>query len=145
MKKNTWLIVANSSLARVFNFEPKRALTEVTVLEHPESRLHNQDLVSDKPGRDFESGGTRRHALEQKTLPKQQQSEIFAKEIADFLEEARNGEEYIALYVSASPSMLGLLRNSFHPATLKVIKGEIDKDMTQMTPHEILSGIPFPY
>lgn len=143
MKKDTWLIVANSSLARIYKIEKRHDLKEIKVLEHPESRLHNLDLVSDKPGRDFESAGIGRHSLEPKVLPKRHEFEIFAKSLADYLENARNQGEFETLYVAASPSLLGLLRQSMHPNTAKLIKGEVDKDMTQMKPHEIPSYLPF--
>jgi protein required for attachment to host cells len=145
MKKDTWLIVANSSLARIYKIEKRSELKELKILEHPESRLHNLDLVSDKPGRDFESTGITRHALQPKVLPKQHEFAIFAKSLADYLENARNQGEFQTLYIAASPALLGLLRHSMHPSTAKLIKGEVDKDMTQMKPHEILSHLPFLY
>lgn len=143
MKKECWLIVANSSLARIFKIEKRHDLKEVKVLEHPESRLHNLDLVSDKPGRDFESAGIGRHALEPKILPKRQEFAVFAKVIADYLENAHQLGEFESLYVAATPSLLGLLRQAMHPNIAKSIKGEIDKDMTQMKPQELPSHLPF--
>lgn len=143
MKKETWLLVANSSIARIFKIEKIQELTEIRTMEHPESRLHNIDLVSDKPGRDFESGGTRRHALEPKTMPKKLEFAIFAKDLADYLEESRNKGQFDALYIAAGPALLGLLRQSLHPNTAKIIKGEINKDMTQMKATEIPSHLPF--
>ena len=143
MKKNSWLIVANSSLARVFTLEKRDQLTELKVLEHPESRLHNLDLVSDKPGRAFESVGGARHALEAKTTPKKQEFAIFAKIIADYLEAAHQNGEFDTLYIAANPSLLGLLRQSLHPQTIKAIKGEVDKDVTHLKLQEISSHLPF--
>lgn len=143
MKKESWLIVANSSIARIFKIEKKHDLYEIKVLEHPESRLRNIDLVSDKPGRDFESFGNARHAMEPKTLPKKHEFELFAKAIADYLETAQNGGEFESLYIAANPSLLGLLRQSLHPNTLKLVKGEIDKDITHLKPQEIPSHLPF--
>lgn len=143
MKKDSWLVVANSSLARIFKFESRQHLKELKVLEHPESRLHNLDLVTDKPGRDFESWGVGRHALEPKVLPKRQEFENFAKDIANHLENAFNQGEFETLYLAASPSLLGLLRQSIHPNILKIIKGEVDKDMTQMKTDEIPPHLPF--
>ena len=143
MKKDNWLLVANSSLARIYKLDKNHQLTELKVLEHPESRLRNSDLVEDKPGRDFESSGTRRHALEQKTSPKKQEFTVFAKLLADYLENARNQGGFDALYIAASPSLLGLLRQSMHANTAKLIKGEVDKDMTLLKPHEIPPLLPF--
>lgn len=145
MKKDSWLVVANSSLARIYKIEKKHDLTEIKVLEHPESRLHNLDLVSDKPGRDFESAGIGRHALEPKVLPKRQEFAVFAKSIADYLESAHNQGEFETLYIAASPSLLGLLRQTLHPNIAKLIKGEADKDMTHIKPQEIPSHLPFLY
>src|SRR5690349_2734094 len=104
-KKESWLVIANSSLARIFKIEKKNQLKEIKVLEHPESRLNNSELVSDKPGRDFESIGTRRHALELKTSPKRHEFAIFAKSLADYLEKAAMQGEYIKLYIAANPSL----------------------------------------
>lgn len=144
MKKETWLLVANSSLARIYKIVNRNQVIELKVLEHPESRLHNGDLVSDKPGRDFESSsGTRRHALEQKTSPKKQEFAIFVKQLTNFLEDACNQGTYDTLYIAASPSILGLLRQSMHPNAAKLIKGEVDKDLTTLKSHELPSHLPF--
>lgn len=143
MKKDSWLLVANSSLARIFKFEKRNELKELKVFEHPESRLHNRDLVSDRPGRDFESMGTVRHALEPKTSPKQVEFIQFAKQLADYLEQACKQGEFETLYIVASPSLLGLLRQSFHPNTIKTIKGEENKDITQIKTSEIPSHLSF--
>lgn len=145
MKKDSWLLVANSSIARIYKIEKKHDLKEIKVLEHPESRLHNLDLVSDKPGRDFESSGIGRHALEPKVLPKRHEFAVFAKSLAEYLENARNEGEFEALYIAASPALLGLLRQSLHPNTTKLIKAEVDKDMTHMKPQEIPDHLSFMY
>jgi len=143
MNKNSWLIVANSSLARLFRFVTLRELEEIKVFEHPESRLHNLDFTTDRPGRDFESMGTGRHALEPKVLPKQQEFEEFAKQLADYLEQARQHGDFDTLYIAASPMLLGMLRQALNPNTTKLIKGEIDKDITHMPIREIPSYLPF--
>jgi protein required for attachment to host cells len=118
-------------------------LVEIKVLEHPESRLRNLDIVSDKPGRDFESVGTTRHGVGHCTTPKKHEFDVFAHEIAAYLREAKDKGEFDQLYISAAPHLLGLLRQAMDPVTLKSIHGETDKDMTQMKPHEILTHLPF--
>ncbi len=143
MKKNSWLLVANGSIARIYKVEKQQSLIEVETLEHPESRLHNRDLVSDKPGRDFESVGFARHSLEPHSSPKQNEFNLFAKHLASYLENARNKGEFDRLYIAAGPALLGLLRQSLDATTTKLVSGEIDKDMTQMRPDEIVSHLPF--
>jgi protein required for attachment to host cells len=143
MKKNSWLLVANSSLARIYKIEKQQSLIELEVLQHPESRLHNRDLVSDKPGRDFESVGSARHSIEPHTTPKEHEFNLFAKHLALYLETAQNKREFERLYIAASPHLLGLLRQALHPSTAKVVSGEVDKDMTHMRSDEIITHLPF--
>ncbi len=143
MKKDTWLIVANSSLARIFKIENRHSLIELAVLEHPESRLHTRDLVSDKPGRDFERIGPARHSIESQTSPKQQEFNYFAKQLAKYLEEALAKGEFNRLYLAASPGLLGILRQILHPSLTKLLSGEINKDVTHLKPQEIMTHLPF--
>lgn len=143
MKKGSWLLIANSSSARLFKIQTKHELEEIRNFEHPESRLHNLDLVSDKPGRDFESVGRARHAIEPVTMPKQVEFELFAKRLADYLQEAHHKKEFEDLYIAASPAFLGLLRQELSSTVTRSIKGTVDKDMTHIKSSEILSHIPF--
>jgi len=47
----TWILVANASLARLYaNLGPKQGLKLIKELVHPESRMKNADLSSDKAG-----------------------------------------------------------------------------------------------
>ena len=112
-------------------------------LEHPESRLYTHDLVSDKQGTDFESVGNARHRVQPHTTPKQLEFAIFAKQLAKRLEQALGNGDIGKLYIAASPTLLGLLRNSLHPNVTKLIGGEVDKDMTHMKPDEIATTLPF--
>jgi hypothetical protein len=77
MKKQSWIVVANSTIARVFKLE-KLKLTELECLIHPESRLKQQDLVSDKAGRTNESMFPSRSAMEQENSPKKVEAILFA-------------------------------------------------------------------
>ena len=143
MKKDTWFLVANSSLARIYKVGHNQSLVEVEVLEHPESRLHNQDLVSDRPGRDFESSNPSRHAIEPRTWPKQHEVDTFAKILARHLEGGLTSGAYDKLYISASPNLLGLIRQALSANIIKHVAGEIDKDLTHMKPDEIVKQVPF--
>ena len=144
MNKETWLIVANSSIARIFKVQKKQSLVEIETLVHPGSRLHNQDLVSDnRPGRTFDSIGPNRHALEAASTPKQQEAIEFARDVAEYLNKEREKGSFDKLYLVASPTQLGFLRQSIHPTTTKLINGESNKDMTHMKIEEIINHLPF--
>jgi protein required for attachment to host cells len=47
-----WVVVAESSRARIFAFlQAGLAMEELEGLTHPASRAHERDLISDRPGR----------------------------------------------------------------------------------------------
>lgn len=133
----TWVIVANSTLARFFQVEKTGELKEIETLIHPESRLHARDLVSERPGRAYESANSARHAIEPATSPKELEFELFAKQVADYLNKAVLDKKFDRLWLSASPHFLGLLRQAITPNTSHALIATIDKDMTQLTPAKI--------
>lgn len=126
----TWVIVADSCQAKIFRLLKFPKLEEISHLEHPESRLHNQDLISSRPGRGFQSMGNSRSAYQQETEPKQVEAIKFASEIAHLLYTASNHGEFNRLYLIAEPSFLGLLRRHIDPQVQKNIIAEIAKELT---------------
>jgi len=142
MKKESWVVAANSVNARLFRLE-KLKLVEMDALVHPESRLHEKDLVADKPGLTFESFGPgARFPMGQQQSPKKTEAVIFAKQVGERLELARARGEIERLYIAASPSFLGLLRQELSDQTADLIESEVAKDITQLKPDEILKYFP---
>lgn len=51
-----WVVAVDSGKARIFSRNKKfSAFEEIETLVHPESRLHRQDVASDRPGQVQES------------------------------------------------------------------------------------------
>ncbi len=142
MKKETWIVVANSSYAKIYKVENNKKLVEIKQFEHPESRMHDRDLVTSNLGRTNASTGYRRSSMEPQTEPKIQEVHIFAKEISHYLDHAREKENLGRLYLTASPSFLGVLRQTLSSLTDKLIVGEVHNDMTHLKPDEIRSHLP---
>lgn len=142
MKKETWVVVANSAEARIYRVEKNGLDHEYTSLEHPESRLHDGDLVTSSPGRSFDSVGPGRHKLEPTTSPKQVEFNAFARDLSHHVEHAHADGRLGRFYLIASPSFLGLMRQTLHPSTLKLLAGEIDKDLVQLKPDELREYLP---
>jgi protein required for attachment to host cells len=126
----TWVVVADKCQAKIFRVVKAHKLEEIFHLEHPESKLHNQDLISSKPGRNFQSTGTARSAYQPETEPKMIEAIKFANEIASLLYAASNKGEFQNLYLIADPSFLGLLRQHINPQIQKHIIAEIGKELT---------------
>lgn len=140
----TWIVRASSSRARVCESDgPKRPLREVADFEHPESRMHEQELTSDLPGRAFDSVGDGRHAMGQTVDPKQQHAIQFARQVSDYLEKGRNEAAFSRLYVIAAPAFLGLLRQHYGDSLAAMVAGEVDKDLTSLRLDELEAYLPF--
>lgn len=128
---NTLVVVADNERARFLGKQSgKKKLIEIDDLVHMEARTHERDLISDKPGRSFDSQGSGRHAMEQKMDVKKHDEQMFAESIAEKLEKARNDHKFKELVLIAPPEFLGLLRKELSDQCTKQIKQSIDKDLT---------------
>jgi protein required for attachment to host cells len=130
----TWVVVADSSRADIYSRAKRFSeLESVKSFKEPAARAREQDLVSDGPGRSFDSKGSGRHAMESDQSEKHNLRAKFAKTIADELELSRQMHRFSHLILVAAPAMLGELRAHLSTETTKLVRDEIDKDMTAET------------
>jgi protein required for attachment to host cells len=125
----TWVLVANCCEAKLYKISTFPKLEEFKELTHPESKLHVQDLASREQGRNFQSGGTTRHAYQPETDPKKHEIDLFAKSVADYLSSACQKNDFARLYIVAPPNFLGSLRSHLNGKITKTIVQEFGKDM----------------
>lgn len=144
MTEKMWILVAESSFARLFETTKGHfgTLTEIQAFKHPASRLHEHDLYADHAGRSFDSMGHGRHAMEPKTHVKEHEGDVFAKELVDFLEKARENQSFHYLAVMAPPHMLGELRQHYSKPLAQMITAEVDKNLTHQPTEQILAQLP---
>jgi protein required for attachment to host cells len=134
---NTWIVVADSGSARIFNAEsPTGALVEREDYANPEARISERSLTSDRPGRTVDSSG-RSHAYSSDESPREAESRAFAKLLADRLSGARAKGELDRLVLVAAPEFLGKLRAALDKETRKRVDGELSADLGSLTPKEI--------
>ena len=136
-------MVADSARVRFFSAGSATApLVPFHQLVHPEARLHDKDMKSDRPGRAFDSYGEGRHATGTSVSPKEQESIRFAKTIADYLEQGRVGDRYESLVLVADPRFLGHIRDAIPSEVAKLVSLEVDKDLSMEKDAEIRSHLP---
>lgn len=143
---NIWVLVANASVATVYNFvshkssQQKPNLEVVEQFQHPDSRKKDQDLVSDRMG-DYQSrNGAGRGSFVENSDPHQYEAEVFARELVHFLEKGRTAHKFASLMLVAEPHFMGLLRKCMddHPLKHLPIK-EVLKEYTQEKPDQLLT------
>lgn len=141
--KTTWILVANNTNARIFTAEtPSSPLIELEGFSHSQNRLHDRDLTTDFPGKIKTPGESGGHAFEQPTDPKEHEAQVFARELADYLNAAHNEDKFRQLLLVAEPSFLGCLRQELAEHVKKTVAFELDKNLVTAKPAEIRDHLP---
>lgn len=135
--KLTWLVVADSSKARIFLTDSRTGpIKEIESIVHTEARLHEQDMTSDLSGRNKGSGDGG-NVYQSKINPKDQENINFAKSIANTLDDARKKEKFKQIILISPPDFLGHLRHNLNSQTRKLVFFELTKNFSQLKAEEI--------
>jgi protein required for attachment to host cells len=129
--RDAWIVLADGRKALIAQnvgtpLEPKLAVRNVLEAE-PNPATHEQG--TDRPGRSYDSSGSRRASFSQTDWHEQAEQE-FAKRVAGELENLSRTNALERLVVVAAPRSLAQLRSSLSPALKDRTIGEIDKDLT---------------
>lgn len=138
-----WILCANGVRAAIFAASsPIAPLKQVASLDNPEARAKQSELVTDRPGRAFDSKGVGRHAMEPEVEPKEEAQIRFAKAIAGRLEHGRVSRAFERLVLVAGPAFLGLPRKDLGEPLRSLVSLEIDSDYTALKPAELRARLP---
>ena len=119
----TWVLVADSKKARLFEYEHSREpWSETACFVNPDA---GRRAATDRPPRVQESVGAARHAIEPRTDPKDKANARFASALIAALRAGRDEQRFQSLVIAAAPRFLGTLH------------GELDKDLQQCVRREI--------
>ena len=136
---NTWIMSANAGRARFFSQASAAApLEEVNDMANNVVRLRTAETESDEQGlhaasKSSHSVGAPRppSGYEPPQTPAEHQTEVFARDVADYLLKAHQEGKYKQLCLIASPEFLGVLRKLLDPKIASAITLEVNKDYTQ--------------
>lgn len=137
----TYIVVADAARARIFTREAL-TLTEQESLVHAEGRLHEGDLVTDRPGADVhESSSTSARSSGEEGAASKHENELFAKQVANHLYNARVDNSLEKLIVVAPPKFLGLLRDKLDGPTQKLVIHTLSKDLSKASLTDIQTAV----
>lgn len=95
----------------------------------------NRSLISDGPGRSFESASPARHAYAAPDHHRQRE-ERFARDAVEMLREWAG--RTVPVILVAPPRMLGILRARLDKGLAGDVIAEIDKDLADSSPEELI-------
>lgn len=136
--KRTWILLADSSHARVFlNEGVGQGVSPIAEGTFDAPVLPTREINADKPGVSFDSVGEGRHRMQPTTDPNRQVKLAFAKRLVSFLEQANNKQKYDRLILIAPPRMLGDLRSALPAKIGNLVYGKLDKDLMHISERDL--------
>ena len=134
----TWILVADGSQARLFsNDGPGHGVELVSDAVLRGRNLPGREIMSDRPGRTFDSAGQGRHAKEPRTDPREVEKRRFADQLAAMLEDELNQGKFDRLVLVAPPKALGQLRDELSKSLRARVSAELTKDLTHLPQQEL--------
>jgi len=138
----TWILIADGARARIFaNHGPGKGIEAVAGGEFDADHRPDREIMSDKPGRSFESVGTTRHAIEPHHDPHRELKRAFSERLAAMLDEQLATKAFDRVILVAPPEMLGDLRSALSPHVQAAVYAELDKDLTKTPVQELPSHL----
>lgn len=141
----TWILIANSERARCFERQAaEHALTELTDFVFPRASLSGQAEGGDVTGAAGKGHGRTGHAgtqFEPKTPVEEKARSSFARQLADYLNDAVTGKRCSAVVLIASSPMLGEIKPLLNLAASHALKRSIASDLTQFTGLELKKSV----
>ncbi len=138
-----WVVVADSSKARFFEAESRiGALRELGVMEHRPARAKASELKSDGPGSALDGNGPGRHGMRNEVDPKEHESRVFARELANRLEVEGSRGTYNRLVIAAAPRFLGRLRGYLSSQVRQLVSEELSKDLVNVSADHVRRSLP---
>ncbi len=134
----TWVLSTNSNACRIYHYRKElKQLTLVKEILHPENKLRDIDLTSDKPGH-YKANGGAHGAFSQQSDPKEIKIDNFSRDLAKELDHNRTVHAYEKLILIAPPHMNGLLFQHLNKHVKELVAHNIEKDLSHLTEHELL-------
>ena len=124
----TWIVSGDASRARVLQVTGPERLEEVQDFVNPGSRLHDREQLQDAHPRFRGTSGP--GSDREETSASDLEAEKFSKEIGRFLDQARVQKRYDELILIAPPRFLGMVRKELGKEVQKLVRDEIDKDLS---------------
>ena len=134
----TWILSANRSSASLFESDwPGKSMRRLQDIPHPQGRMQNKDIDTDKPGRVFDSFGEGRHSTSPKQEPTEHIAQQFALDLAEMLNKGRLTNAYDKLVLIAEPKFLGVLRAALDKNTESLVSQTVNKELLDIKEQDL--------
>lgn len=137
-KRRTWFLIADGAKARRFESDgPKAPFKCSKEWSDDVARAPERELGRDRPARGRTSGTGAPFAVETPSSMHEKAEAAFLAARADEINEASRRGDFDQLFIAAPPAALGMLRKKIAPETTAKLIGVLNKDLTNMAPHDL--------
>lgn len=127
-----WVVVADGGRARVLGVTGDgRGLAQLREMTSVDARRRTRDLVSDRPGRGYDSASTTRHAITPRQDAQEQARERFVGQLAVMLTEDNRARQFDELILIVAPGLSAKLRDALDEPTRARVRETLVKDLTK--------------
>jgi protein required for attachment to host cells len=138
----TWALVLNGARCRILRGVSGRGEDVPAELVLRSESRHLRDIMSDKPGRSFTSGGGgRRSAMEYGSDPMAEDQREFIRQIIALLESHRRAGDFDKLAIFAEHDMLGQLRQMMPQSLADLVIREVPKNLLHLSAQELAEAV----
>lgn len=143
--RDAWVLVANSSEARLFRLDGQH-LSMIEQFLHPDSRRKDQEITSDHSGhRETRSTGDASTAVygsfPEPTDPQEFEFDRFARELSQTLDRHRTQNDFRELVLVAPPKFHGMLNKHMPDSLANCITHNVQKDYTSLPERELMEHL----
>ena len=137
VNQNVCFVIADGGHARFVKLSDVKALYTVEALDSAAANKRTHDLVTDRPGRSFESSGPTRHGYTPRHDPHDVERHKFGQLIGTLLRDGAVPGGFDALVLVAPADVLKDIIGALDAATEKKVAGTLDKDLVKVPDHEL--------
>jgi protein required for attachment to host cells len=131
------IVIADGGHARFVRPAADNALHTFEAVDSATVHKKDHDLVSDRPGRAFESGSPGRHSYTPRQDPHETEKDRFTQAVARRVNEDSAADEFNELVVVAPPHVLSELTGALDGLTKAKLLGSLAKNLVKTPDHEL--------
>lgn len=140
--KPVWILVLGRTGARIFERHgDEQKVHFVLEVLHPEGRLKEGELVTDRAGREFDTVRKVSHAGGHSGEARTHSDQLFLKEVADRLRKLKAEGKFSKLYLVSDPHLLGMFLPHLDDEVVQMIVGTVKKDLSRMVEADLFPAL----
>lgn len=131
------VVVADGGRARLIRQSEDHRLHTFEIAESAVIHAKSSDMMSEGPGRSFESANPTRHAIEPRTNPHEEAKHGFAELVGAKLCNDSALKQFDRVLLVAPAPILADIQNALDDAVASKVVGTVAKDLTKVPDHEL--------